>query len=451
MINILCNAVPYKMKNINLKYYYNQTIITIIVFCYVFSFTIYGPLNSSIFIGLIGAYHLLFPSYRHRFNLIIRSRYSVSTFKILFWLFLLSLLFPAIHLSFDYYFSKIIFLLFIQYLIGCIIWSFISSKYEFNSSVDLSKAIIWSFVIQSIIQCIVSFTPSFLPIIYHFNNAQSLNENYTQLFATGVRGVAMANGTGFSLSLGYGIAFIVYINYLLNTRKNFFKIILGLLIIVGIFFAGRSGFIGVLIGGVYYIFSPNGGPFIKKTKFLAKTLLYNIFIVIILYIIFSDFINHIIDNVLPFAFEPIYNFINGGKFETASTNELAEMWDTPVTLNEILIGAGRYFNEDGITYYKTTDIGLFKNIFFWGGIGYFFTVIFQYVQLYPLRYKNISCDNRLFFLAIFIFLFSLDFKAIALALNKTAYSIIILIVFNYETYIVHHSVSSFKFRSGCKL
>lgn len=443
------------MQDIDLKYCYNQAIITIIVFCYVFSFTIYGPLNSSIFIGLLCACPLVFPSYRHRFNSIIRSRYSVAIFKILPWLFSLSLLFPAIHLSFDYYFSKIIFLFFTQYLIGCIIWSFISvkyDKYEFNSRVNLlSKAIIWSFVIQSIIQCVVSFTPSLLPVIYHFNNAQSINENYTELFGVGVRGVAMANGTGFSLSLGYGIVFIVYVNYLLNTRNTLFKVILGLLIFVGMFFAGRSCFIGVLIGFLYYMFSPKGGTCIKKTKILVKTLLYVIFIVAVLYVCFSDFINHIIDNVLPFAFEPVYNFINGDKFETASTNRLGEMWNVPVTLKEILIGAGRYYDESGISYYKETDIGLFKNIFFWGGIGYFFVVIFQYIQLYPLRYRNIHRDDRMFFLAIFIFLFSLDFKAIALSLNKTAYSLIILIVFNYETYIVHHSVPSIKLGSRCKL
>lgn len=132
----------------------------------------------------------------------------------------------------------------------------------------------------------------------------------------------MANGTGFSLSLGYGIAFIVYANYLLNTRKNFPEIILGLLIFVGMFFAGRSAFIGVLIGFLYYLFSPKGGTLVQKTKFLVKTLLYVIFIVTILYVCFSGFINHIIDNVLPFAFEPVYNFINGDKFETASTNRL---------------------------------------------------------------------------------------------------------------------------------
>lgn len=443
------------MQNINLKYYYNQAIITIIVFCYVFSFTIYGPLNSSIFIGLICAYHLLSPSYRHRFYSILKSKYSVSVFKILSWLFLLSLLFPAIHLSFDYQFSKILILFFIQYLIGCVIWSFISikyDKYEFNTRVNLlSKAIIWSFVIQSIIQCTVSFTPSLLPVIYHFNNAQSINENYTLLFGTGVRGVAMANGTGFSLSLGYGIAFIVYVNYLLNTRKNFFKVVLGILIFVGMFFAGRSCFIGVLIGFLYYFFSPNGGTFIKKTKFLVKSIFYIILIIAALYVCFSGFVNHIVKNVLPFAFEPIYKLINGGEFETASTNILGEMWDAPVTLKEILIGAGRYYDENGVHYYKEVDIGLFKNIYFWGCIGYISVVIFQYIQLFPLRYRNLCRDDHLLFLAIFFFLFSLDFKAIALSLNKTAYSIIILIVFNYETYIVHHCVPSIKLGSGCKI
>lgn len=420
----------------------------LILFCFIFSFTIVGPITSSLFIAIY-CFRIYKTSYSKIFNRILISSYSRNMFKIMGLLFIMTLIYPLTHLSLDYYFTKIFLLLVTQFLLGIIVFSYISYKKLCHSFNSLIGAISIAFVIQSIIQCIVSFTPSLLPLIYHFNNAQAINESYTQLFGSGVRGVAMANGTGFSLSLAYGIAFITFIKYTLNSGGNWITVLIGVLLILGIFFAGRSGFLGVGIGLIYYYLSPQGPTIMGKIRGIFKIFLGVALLLLLIYLCLPKFSNHIINNVLPFAFEPIYNLINNNSFESASTNDLGNMWQTPVTDNEILFGAGCYFEPGHNYYYKRVDIGLFKNIFFWGIVGYIVIIVFQFIQLYPLVQKRTPLRDKLFFFSILAFLWILDFKAIALSLNKTAFSMIILLVFEYEKNTIHNTISTFHNRSRC--
>lgn len=385
---------------------------------------------------MVGIYVSFFLLVDHRvfnkFLSIINSKYVKTMIKYLSLLFVLTLLFSTIHLSYDYHFTKILFLLVIQFFIGCVLFAYIKTYNLIKSDYNIETALIYAFVIQSIIQCVVSFTPSLLPIIYYFNNEQAINESYTQLFGTGVRGVAMAHGTGFSLSLGYGIVFIIYIHHMLIKTINLKNIIIGFLLFIGVFFAGRSGFVGIFIGMLYYLISPLSGNFLKIIKNFLKIICSLFGVIFAICVIFPQFVTHIVDNVLPFAFEPLYNLVNQDELYTASTDRLGDMWRTTVSLKEYMIGVGRYYSPDGTTYYKEVDIGLYKSIFFGGILWYMLILIFQTVQLYPLYHKQINKNDKLFFLFILIFLFILDFKAVSLSINKTSFSIIILLVLSYE-------------------
>lgn len=430
--------------------YLKQIKLTLILFCYVFSFTIIGPITSSLFIALI-CFRGYNKTYRILLKQVLNTSYSKNLFRIMIILLIMSLLYPLLHLSLDFYFTKVMFLLIFQFLLGCILWAYIIFNNLIQNSQQLYFCFIIVFAIQSLIQCVVSFTPSLLPIIYYFNNAQAINESYTQLFGSGVRGVAMANGTGFSLSLAYGIAFIIYIKYTLNNGGSIWGIFLGLILIIGIFFAGRSGFVGVGIGLAYYYLSSEGPTLINKIGNIFKIIFVIALSLLIVYICLPTFSNHIIKNVLPFAFEPIYNLINNNSLESASTNDLGNMWQTPVTEKEILTGVGYYFEPGHNYYYKRVDIGLFKNLFFWGIGGYIMIVIFQIIQLYPLCQKRTPRYDRFFFLAILFFLWFLDFKAVALSLNKAAFSMIIILIFDYEKNFIHNTVSAINFRRRSKL
>lgn len=405
-----------------------------LTFCFIFSFRIIGPINSSMLVGgLWGVLLVTRKTLFFFFKKILFSTYSINLLKCIYILFFCSIFFPILHQSFDFYFAQVVLVLFIQFILGCCLWSFfeyysVKRKCEYN----IEKIIICTFIVQSIIQCIVSFTPSLQPIIFYFNNAESINESYNLLFGSGVRGVALASGTGFSLSLGYGVVFIMYVKKYLLYNLSLYNVLIGLALFVGIFFAGRTGFVGVGIAFVYYFLNGKAGTFLSKMSKVFKLLLYLVVACLLVYYIFTDFVNHLIDNVFPFAFEPLYNLFNNDSFETASTNRLQEMWEVPITWNELLLGTGCYFDPQyPQTYYKQVDVGLFKNLFFGGIWGYFFVLLFQYAQLYSLRFKLPKSD-LCYLWTIFLFLLLLDLKAIALGLNKTAFSILLLIAFHYE-------------------
>lgn len=417
--------------------------LTLVIFLYIFSFRIIGPINSSILIGLlVFIWNGNSPRFRRNLRSVFYSKYFIILFRYIFFLLYLTLFFPIFYQTYDFYFSKVIIALTIQAIIGGVLWGYYLSLKEKYIDLDIEKSIVFAFVLQSLIQCIVSFTPDLQPIIFYFNEAESINESYTRLYASGVRGVALASGTGFSLSLGYGLAYIVYVKNFLKNRMSLYTVTLGVGLLVGTLFAGRTGFVGALIAAVYYLCEGGYGKLLSKFGLILKLLFYLLLFCLMVYALFTDFVNHLINNVFPFAFEPLYNLFNNDSFETPSTNRLYEMWDVPITIQEFLFGTGYYFDPvNKNLFYKSVDIGLFKNIFFWGIWGYLLIMIFQYIQLFSLRRKTNRID-KLYLLMLFLFLFLLDFKAIALGLNKTAFSIILLVNLSYETYIVYNPIRS---------
>jgi len=144
---------------------------------------------------------------------------------------------------------------------------------------------------------------------------------------------------------------------------------------------------------------------------------------------------HLVNNVLPFALEPFYKLYSKDSFETDSTNRLMEMWSQPVTLKEFLIGSGHYFDPITGSFYKQVDIGLFKNLYYWGIFGYISVILYQLIQLLPIgkiRIKGQIKTNNLYLFCLFFFLLLMDLKSISMGMNKMAFSIILLVAYFYS-------------------
>ena len=418
----------------------------ILFFCYIFSFKIIGPINSSMLAGMLSFFPYAY-SLKYRLELlrILSLAYVKKMFKCFYVLLALSIFFPVFHLSFDFYYVSVFFVLFLQFVLGISLFSFVRYRVK-KINFSIKRIIVYAFVLQSVIQCLVSFVPSLQSIIFYFNGAQSLNESYSQMFSSGVRGVALAAGTGFSLSLGYGLSYIIYVDEFLE-KFSVKNILIGILLVVGTFFAGRSGFVGLLLAFIYFLFGKKFQMSIFQKLFGIMRILFGFVVAcIFVYLVFPDFSKHMVENIFPFAFEPLYNLVANNSFETASTNELMTMWNQPVSVKEFLIGAGYYYDPINVNaYYKGVDIGIFKNFYFWGIIGYCAVILFQYYQLYPLRWRR--NPSKKFFLYLFIFLFIMDFKAIALGLNKMAFTLILLIVLFYEQSTSYNTICSNKYWS----
>ena len=112
-------------------------------------------------------------------------------------------------------------------------------------------------------------------------------------------------------------------------------------------------------------------------------------IVIALPIILYSFNHNINTNKnLRFAFEGFFSLVETGKWETHSNNRLAEMLIIPDNVKTWVIGDG-YFNnpnadpnfigDNPTEYYKGTDIGYLRFIFYFGIVGLLLFALFFYV------------------------------------------------------------------------
>ena len=86
-------------------------------------------------------------------------------------------------------------------------------------------------------------------------------------------------------------------------------------------------------------------------------------------------------------------------------------------------------------YYKHIDIGILRNLFYWGIGGYILLIIYQLILIAPIKYNKIqrvSHFNMFFYkLLIIVYLFLLECKAVTIGLNKMTFSVIFLIAYFY--------------------
>ena len=396
--------------------YNNKEILGIsFVFLYVFSFYVFGPITSSI-VGAI----LIFPTYLKKSNLsfilkVFQTKYVFSIFAILFLLITLCVLYSTIHLTHDFSYLKILIAQFVHLVCGVLIicWLF----QAFHATVaDIIRWIIISYIVQSIIELSASFIPSLASSLLYFNHADKFQES-----TNGVRGLALSSGTTWNLGLTYGIVFILYLNKFTKKVMHFNDVLGFMILVVGTFFAGRTGFVGACIGIIYILlFSSHR---IKNTiKFSSYLLTIISILCLSILALFPNYVEYALTNLLPWALEPVFNLMDDKGLSSKSTDRLAEMWQEIPTFKEAILGTGHFTNEDG-SYYRHVDVGYLRNLFYWGIIGYLFLIIYQSFIILPIlkakQYRNIT-------LIIFIYLFIAEYKAMTIGFNKMAISILLL-------------------------
>jgi hypothetical protein len=177
---------------------------------------------------------------------------------------------------------------------------------------------------------------------------------------------------GFCGFSGFSCAFMVcaaciYLIYLYLNKgitENKFRYY-SLLFIIGSFFYGR---IGMVVSVVLLELTALYSCFHKKSKLLFFYNFLLFLIISIFYIIYCSFQNSNI--FIKWLFEPVFNFFEHGKLESASTDGLKKFYESFHPTNKTLfIGDG--FWIDGDAYYGHTDVGFMRNIYY-GGIFYTF-------------------------------------------------------------------------------
>lgn len=393
------------------------------VFCYVFSFYIIGPITSSVIIAVPFLYlYLHDKAYFHQ------DVYSVRTLSFLTLIIFAGLAYSALHVTFDYSYVKTMFGQMIHLSMGIVIVTELRRRYHITAF-DIEKYIVYAFFVQSIIEIVASVTPPFASALLPFNRAYELQTN-----EAGRRGLALAAGTGWSLGLAFGLLYIIYVKRYLLDGINVYKIITGVVLLAGTMFAGRTGFVGALFGVILFFLNANRGG-IYKILIIIKILLFIVVTCLLFYILFPAISIHLVENVFPFAFEPFYKLFYNDEFSTGSTDRLQEMWEVTITPIEVLIGTGYFTDPLTGSYYKHIDIGVMRNLFYWGIVGYMVLILYQLFLLSPIKVisedKKYKWNVTIYRLCLTTYLFLMELKAMTIGFNKMAVSIVFLLGYFY--------------------
>lgn len=390
----------------------------IVLFCYIFAFYIGGISVSLLLFIPFAIYAVLNKNYFISILKVITSNYIRSVLKWWMILLILSLFYPILYLTFDYSFFSLVATQILHFIAAFPVLAYF--EYTHCTLNKLEKIIIYIFVLQTLIQLVVVSNDTLGNLILSFNHFEP--EKVLGI-GSNIRGKALSAATTYHLSLVYGICFILYIKRMLIEKVIMKNALIGLFIFVGIFFAGRSGFVGCLFGLICYYFSSNIGIGNKGRLILYWIL--SIIVALFLSSLFFPTIYGLFANaVLPYAFEFFYSLSETGKMETASTNELQNGWlNTDFNYIEFFMGSGQYTYPDG-TYYMHVDPGILRNTLFMGIIGYLVLCCYQ-LQLLPVW--KLKGKEKYYYGVILLYLFVMEFKGVTIGVNKFAFAITLLL------------------------
>lgn len=394
-----------------------------LLFCYIFSFYILiFPASMLIAVPLFICV-CTNRTWLNSFLKIWGNKFIYRSFVALVFIIGFSGIFPIIYGTVDFSFMKLMITQLVHFICAVFFFTYIDVK---NISFEkVIKSFVLIFIIQTLIEIIASSFPSsigvFVRIFNHFDPESVIG------LGDRVRGYALSAATTYHLSLVYGVAFILYIKSLIEAKKiKFSNLIAGLLIVIGVFFAGRTGFIGIGIGCIYFLITLKVKMRNKISAVIKLVVSISIVISLTLTVSPKKFREMVVDYLIPYAFEFVYQKFDSGKAQTASTNQLKEMWKTDFDEKELIFGSGKYTNDDG-SYYMHVDPGILRALLYGGIIFYLSIIVYQCLLTFPEKKHK----DYYIFILIFIYFFFMDFKGGTLGMNKFAFMPTLLLGYSY--------------------
>lgn len=405
----MCRKGYQKMK---INKFFKELINIILIFMYIFMFTIYGFIDSSIVAGCI-AFFLVITNYKS-LN-ILKSLVCTKKFIriilayccILIWIVLVLL----INQSNDISFIKTFFHGLIQIIIGIIIFAHNKGR---NSENNITNYIIISFFIQTLIEWGALISPNIKNFLYFTKdiNTIAIADRYS-----GIRGLSLSGSSFFGLAVAFGFVYIIYISKknTLFQHQPVYRTILYIVLISGTFFAGRTGLISIIFVICYKLYK-----WVKHTnkiniKYIMEMLIILIVLSIIVFLLFTIFnINDLIGQKLiylkNYVFESFISFSKSASFSTTSTAHLFDDMYFKVNLKTLIVGDGMYNVLGG--YYMNTDAGYMRVILYMGIPGLIMLII---LQKYILKYNQVE-KNIYYLLWFFLFVSQVKGEVIGFSL-----------------------------------
>ena len=400
-----------------------DVVLFVLLFCYVFAFFI-GPISISLLIAvpLYGIICINSDYYKGLLD-IINSDYIKYVFIAWSIIVLFGSIHPIVLSTFDFSFEFIVLTQALHFIAALPVFTFLYINNVTHNKVE--RYFVFIFVLQTIIQVIVVNSSYLSDLILQFNH---FDPDSVIGIGSGVRGKALSAATTYHLSMAYGICFIIYVKDFFSAKASIVNTLIGILLFVGIFFAGRTGFVACLIGFIgFFLYRYSIGKIIKMFKALLIVIVFVSLTGVLLFLYSPEFYELINEQLLPYAFEFLYSMSDGGTAETASTNRLMEMWnDSNFDSLELLFGSGKYSNTDG-SYYMHVDPGVLRHMLYMGVVGYLLLLVYQLMLLPVWRFKG---RDLFYYSLVFLFLCIMDFKCVNIGVNKFVFSISLLLSFS---------------------
>lgn len=342
-------------------------------FFYIFGFKIYSIIDSTILVGIILTIKTIVN--KELMTIFKKKMCSETTLKIVI-LFLLLLMTATVATvcggEYDFSYIRVLIHLMIVIIIGYELVSLFEIK---NKASNILNYMIIAFLIQTIFQWICYIFPNFSSYFNYFRSSAMVEKS---IHYSGYRGIALSQSGFFALSSSYALTILMYFSkHNTLTRNNFLKYTLFGILVSGTFFAGRTGFIGLLFIPILLYFNNE-----KKEKIILSKMLGKLTVALICIGIFLAGISWMSNNkkfakVYNFAFELFNNYEEGNGFRSTSTDVLLEMYNIDISAKTFIFGDGKYSTEEG-NYYKKTDVGYYRKILYFGVIGLSLSILLQY-------------------------------------------------------------------------
>lgn len=298
--------------------------------------------------------------------------------------------------------------------------------YEVNFE-SISNLIINVIFAQSIIALGIFYFPGFGEFIYQIEKIDEsgldIIDNVSAFRLTGF-------GTRFfEAGVISGIALILIGFKIRNNNYSFRQLLIKSLqflfiLIVGSMMA-RTTIVGAFLGFLL-ILAPKDHRI--PISFLKKTMSFLSLIVLLPSIIYIALMNNnrvkeLMEPVFNYAFEAFINYFEKGKFESASTNELKDMYILPSQMKTWIIGDGYWSNPVGNGYYMNTDVGFLRMIYYYGLLGVIIFILIHYFSLNlksELKYRKLFITTFLLYLVIINLKGYIDITAFTLLLSMSS-------------------------------
>ncbi len=360
---------------------------SIMVFMYLFSFHFWRgrAIDSAMIVSIV----LLFFAFRQQEYLkqIVRSFKTRHTRQLLIcicvifgWIFLCQLINQTWDLSFVKTYIHMIF----QFVLGAVLYQFLIYNECEEKAITY---VIWSFVAQTIIEWLAFLIPKFHELINITKSAETIRIGASY---GGTRAVALAGSDFFGLSAAYAIVLLIYWSRynMIFQNNRILKVVLYVFMMTGTFFAGRTGFIGVLFAVVYGFFvmikklilhEKICFKFNESEKKIGKIAIVLIsFALVVLVVLY--FVNENIHNLFAFALQPVFNLFENGSLRVSSVTKMFNMYFV-VPVKTLAVGDGIYSAVDG-GYYMNTDVGYMRVLLYMGIPGLLLMTVLQGMLMY---------------------------------------------------------------------